>query len=247
MVRIKSDNVQMKGSIVLANEQTSYQARKIAEAMEREKQIVTEAQTKAQEIIDDATSQAQIIVENAKAQALTEVEGITQTAHEEGFEAGYKAGFEKVTQDSLESINSIEEFCNNQFEIKRNIIKSAHLEILQLSIEIARKVCNKSLEIDPEVLKEITLAGISALPEKQNITIIVNPKMAENIYSISDELKERVGQLQSIKVVEDNSVSPDGTIIEAVLSRVDNRMVSQINEITDKLMGQLNADEELNG
>lgn len=237
----------MSGSFILANEQTSYQARKIAEAMEREKQITAEAEQKAKEIVNDATAQAEIIIENAKNQALSEVEEITKKAHDEGFETGHKAGFEAITKESLEKITSMDGFCESQFEIKRNIIKSAHLDIVKLSLEIAEKVCHKSLEIDLDVLKEITLEAIRSLKDKESITIIVNPKMAANIYAISDEMKQRMPQLKSVKVIEDNSVSPDGTIVEACLSRVDSRVKSQINEITDRLMAQLNSDDELNG
>ena len=71
--------------------------------------------------------------------------------------------------------------------------------------------------------------------------------MAEKIYAISDELKEKIPQLQSIKIIEDTSVSPDGTIVESPLSRVDSRIKSQIDELSEKLMAKLNStsDKEL--
>ena len=240
MTRIKSNNVQLGGSFVVPIEQSAHSL-KIQEALEKEKEIILQGEQKAQEIIEQAQMQAQEIIESAKNQALSEVDNITQNAHQEGFEAGRQEGLEDITQELQDKIVAVNDFAKSNFEIKKNIIKSAHLDIIKLIVEISHKICSKSLELDDSILKQITENAISALKDKEDITIIVNPEMAEKIYAISDELKEKILQLQSIKIIEDNSVSSDGTIVESPLSRVDCRIKSQINEITDKLIAKLDS------
>lgn len=240
MTRIKSNNIQLGSSFIVPIEQSVHNI-KIQEALEKEKEIIIKSEQKAQELIEQAQAQAQEIIESAKNQALSEVDAITENAHQEGFEAGRQEGLENITQELQDKIIAINDFAKSEFEIKKNIIKSAHLDIIKLIIEISQKVCSKSLELDDNILKEITKNAIQALKEKENITIIINPMMAEKIYAISDELKEKIPQLSSIKIIEDNSVSPDGTIVESPLSRVDCRVKSQINEIADKLMAKLDS------
>lgn len=240
MTRIKAHNIQLEGSFTVPIEESSHN-KKIQEALEKEKEIVIQGERKAQEIIEHAQIQAEKIIEDAKNQALSEVDAITQKAHQEGFEAGRQEGLENITNELQDKIIAVNDFAKSNFEIKGNIIKSAQLDIINLLIEIAQKVCSKSLELDDNILKEITKNAIQALKDKENITIIVNPEMAEKIYAVSDELKEQIPQLSSIKIVEDSSVSPDGTIVESPLSRVDCRVKSQINEISDKLMAKLNS------
>lgn len=237
MTRIKSNNVQLGNSFFVPIEQVAHL--KIQEALENEK--ISVGEKKAQEIIAQAQADAQIIIEDAKNQALSEVDAITQQAHGEGFEAGRQEGLDDITQELQYKITAVNDFAKCNFDIKNNIIKSAHLDIIRLIVEVARKVCSKSLELDECILKEITQKAIHALKDKEDITIIVNPEMAEKIYAISDEFKEEIPQLSSIKIIEDNSVSPDGTIVESPLSRVDCRVVSQINEIADKLMAKLDS------
>lgn len=246
MTRIKGGNIQLGGSFVVPIEQSGHN-KKIQEALEKEKEILLQAEQKAQEIIAEARKCADEILEEAKNKALSEVDQITQQAHQEGFEAGHQEGFEKITEEMHDKIVSINDFAKSTFEIKKNIIKSAHLDIIQLIVEISQKICSKALELDDKILRELTSNAIQALKDKEDITIIVNPEMAEKIYSISEELKEQIPQLSSIKIIEDNSVSPDGTIVESPLSRVDCRIKSQINEIADKLMAKLDStpDEEL--
>lgn len=240
MTRIKSNNVQLGGSFLVPIEQSA-NSKKIEEALDKEKEIILRAETQAQEIIAQAQQQGEKLIEQAKNQALSEVDAITQKAHDEGFEAGRQEGFESITQELQDKIIAVNDFAQSNFELKNNIIKSAHLDIINLVIEISQKVCSKSLELDDNILKEITEKAIYALKEKEDITIIVNPQMAEKIYAISEELKEKIPQLSSIRIIEDNSVSPDGTIVESPLSRVDCRVKSQINEISDKLMAKLDS------
>lgn len=240
MTRIKGNNIQLGGSFVVPIEQSSHNI-KIQEALEKEKEIILNGEQKAQEIIENAQQQAQNLIEEAENEALSKVDEIKQQAYQEGFEAGRQEGLENITQELQDKILSVNDFAQSNFEIKNNIIKSAHLDIIRLVVEIAQKVCSKSLELDDNILKEITEKAIQALKDKEDITIIINPNMAEKIYSISEELKEKIPQLSSIKIVEDASVSPDGTIIESPLSRVDSRVKSQIDEIAGKLMAKLDS------
>lgn len=240
MTRIKAHNIQLEGSFIVPIEESAHN-KKIQEALDKEKEIILHGEQRAHEIIEQAETQGQKIVEDARNQALSEVDSITQQAHQEGFEAGRQEGFESITQELQDKIIAVNDFAKSNFDIKRNIIKSTHLDMINLVVEIAHKVCSKSLELNDDILKEITQNAIQALKDKENITIIVNPEMAEKIYAISDELKEQIPQLSSIKIVEDNSVSPDGTIVESPMSRVDCRVKSQINEISDKLMAKLDS------
>ncbi len=240
MTKIKSNNIHFGESFVVPIEDSLHKL-KVQEALEKEKKIILRGEQKAQEIIEQAQVEGLKIIEDAKNQALSEVDAITQQAHNEGFEAGRQEGLENITQELQDKVIALNDFAQSNFDIKNNIIKSAYLDIISLVIKIAHKVCSKSLELDETILKEITQSAIQSLKDKEEITIIVNPEMAEKIYAISDELKEKIPQLCSIKIVEDISVSPDGTIVESPLSRVDSRIISQINEIADKLMAKLDS------
>lgn len=240
MTRINGNNIQLGSSFVVSIEDSSHKI-KIQEALEKEREIILQGEQKAAEIIEQANLQAQQIIETAEQEALSRVDEITQQAHNEGFEAGRQEGLESITNELRDKIIAVNDFATSTFEMKGNIVKSAHLDIVTLVIEIAQKVCSKSLELDDNILKEITQQAINSLKDKEDITIIVNPEMAEKIYAISEELKEQIPQLSSIKIIEDASVSPDGTIVESPLSRVDSRVKSQINEIADRLMAKLDS------
>lgn len=248
MTRIKSDNVQIGSSYVLPienpyKEEEARLKRMILAAQKEKDRLIKEGVAKAKELVDEAKEiitqaqqQATQIVETATNEANAQSTEIKETAQKEGYDAGYKQGYDDGTKSLEEKVLAVDTFAQSQFDLKHNIIKSAQLDIVELVIAIARKVCQKSLESDINVLKDMTIEAIKQLKDKENITITINPELAEKIYSISEDLKEAIPKLQNIKVIEDDNVSADGTIVETLLSRVDNRLKIQIDQIAEKFL-----------
>lgn len=248
MSRIKGNNVQIGSSYVLPIEnpykEEEIKLKRMIEAAQKEKdRLIQEGVAKAKELVEEAKQiiteaqqEAQKLVEDANNQAKSEADAIRENARKEGYDAGNKQGYEDGTNSLQEKFMALETFTQSQFDLKHNIIKSAQLDIVELVVAIARKVCQKTLENDIDVLKNMTIESINRLKDKETITITINPELAEKIYSISDELKEAIPKLQNIKVIEDENVSADGTIVESLLSRVDNRLKIQIDQIADKFM-----------
>ena len=116
------------------------------------------------------------------------------------------------------------------------------LDIVELVSAIADKVCH--IKFDDEILHKITLDAIKELNDKESITIIVNPKLVDDITKLTPLLQEEVPKLQSIKITEDNSVSPDGVIVETLSTRLDSRVSTRIAEIARNMLTGANDELE---
>lgn len=245
--RIKSDEIQIGDNYILPIEQSN-----VTRQQAKVKKIIEETDAKAQQILDAADNKSQIIVQTANTEAARiiedarkkgekEYEKIKNQAYEEGFAKGQQDGLEKFKSDSIESLNALETLSSSSFDIKRNIIDSANLDIVDLVTAIADKVCH--LKFDEDVLRKITLDAIKQLNDKEHITIIVNPELVNAINKLSEEFKNEIPKLQSLKILEDNSVSTDGVIVETLNSRLDSRVSAQIAEIAQSML--TGADNEL--
>ena len=245
--RIKSDEIQIGDNYILPIEQSN-----VTRQQAKVKKIIEETDAKAQQILDAADNKSQIIVQTANTEAARiiedarkkgekEYEKIKNQAYEEGFAKGQQDGLEKFKSDSIESLNALETLSSSSFDIKRNIIDSANLDIVELVTAIADKVCH--LKFDEDVLRKITLDAIKQLNDKEHITIIVNPELINAINKLSEEFKNEIPKLQSLKILEDNSVSTDGVIVETLNSRLDSRVSAQIAEIAQSML--TGADNEL--
>jgi len=246
LTRIKGNNVQIGSSYVLPIENHHKEEltaiEKMLEEAKLEKEKIIQSGTEdakklveeAKQILAQAQEDAKNLIEQANNQANSEAGEIRENSRKEGYDEGYKQGYDDGTKSLEEKFAAIETFAKCQFDLKSNIVKSAELDIIELVCAIARKVCKKSFDEDINILKSITIEAINKLKDKENITITINPNLAEKIYSISDELKEQIPKLESIKILEDSNVSEDGAIVESMLSRVDNRLKIQIDQIVDK-------------
>ncbi len=244
MSRIDSGKVNFGSSYVLPTSDDQLKVQELVSAKKIAQELIQKAQKQAQAIIDEAKQNAQKHIDDAIAQANAKVAEITQEARENGHKIGYEEGQEAIKKNLIEQIENVDKFAKSEFEIKKRIIKSAHNDIVNMVLMIADKVCQKKLKLDRDILYNITKNSINELKNKEAVTIFVNPNMAKKIYSISESLQKDILSLQSIKIVEDSSVSEDGTIVESISTRVDNRISSQIDEIAQKLLVELQSIDE---
>jgi len=245
--RIKSGEILIGSNFVLPIEQSrvtmqEVKVKKIIEETDNKvKEIIDGAENKSQIIVSTASTEAERIIEESRKKAQNDYDGIKQQAYEEGFAKGQQDGLEKFQNDASEALKSLETLTSSSFEAKKNIIDSATLDIVELVSAIAEKVCQA--RFDREMLHQLTLDAIKELNDKESITIIVNPKLLNDITALSERFKEEVPNLETIKITEDNSVSPDGVIVETLTSRLDSRVSTRIAEIARNML--TGADDEL--
>lgn len=237
----------MGENFVLPIEQTrvTKQQAKVQQIIEetdaRAKQMLADADNRSQIIVQTANTEAERIIEDARKKAEQEYETIKNQAYQEGFKKGEQDGLYKFQNDAQEGLKSLDTLASSSFDMKKNIIDSASRDIVDLVSAIADKVCHQ--KFDTRMLYKITLEAIKQLNDKENITIIVNPKLVDNINNFADKFREDIPKLQTLKILEDNSLSADGVIVETPLIRLDSRISSQIAEIAEKML--TGAEDEL--
>lgn len=238
--RIKGQQIQLGDEYVLPIEQS-----RVTQSQAKVKEILAQTDVKAQEIISAAENKSQIItqtanteadriIEDARKKGDQEYEQIKKQAYDEGFQKGQEDGLAKFQNDAAEGLKSLETLASSSFDMKKNIIDSATRDIVELVAAIADKVCHQ--KFDSEILHKITVDAIKQLHDKENITIIVNPKLVDNINALVSDFKNEIPKLQTVKILEDSSLSPDGVIVETPDTRLDSRISSQIGEITQKML-----------
>ncbi|MFH0702709.1 MAG: FliH/SctL family protein [bacterium] len=243
MSRIKSSNVQLGNSYIINNDAAIKKEKEKQEQLEHQQKQIEEffddAKKQAEEIIKNANIEASKIVENANQQAqviLQQAHDVVKQAQQEGFDTGYNDGFNKILSDSVNQIKNIEFITKATFKVKQEIISSSEREILQLTITIAEKIIRQYLEIHPEIILNIVKSAVNEIKDKEEIKILVNPALTQCLYDFSDELKQTIKGLKSLKIIEDKTIPADGVIIESPESRIDARLETQIAEISKRLL-----------
>lgn len=192
------------------------------------KKTLANARQEAQNLIANANNSAEQIRQQAQAEGF-------QAGIQEGNEQGYKDGYNQALNDFREKVIDLDRLIGNIINAKSQIYHSGEDELLEFIILIAKKLAHTQINADSQALKNIIIDASIELKEKESIKVFVHPSLAEKIHSISDEIKNAIYGLKTIKIVEDKTISPDGVIIESPDSRIDARLETQIDLLTKEL------------
>jgi len=162
-----------------------------------------------------------------------------KTIESEGYEKGYAEGYEKgikngenEVSEKLKRLESIIREIENYREKKINELMP---DIIGLSMEIAKKVIHKEVELDKNIVLYIVNDAIKRIGERQEeITIKVHPLDYKIMASNIDVLKEQTG-LKSISLETTLSISPGGCYIETNAGEIDARIEEQIKEVDNAI------------
>ncbi|MCL2523660.1 MAG: flagellar assembly protein FliH [Betaproteobacteria bacterium] len=149
--------------------------------------------------------------------------------HEEAHAAGYAAGLaegraaaaEENRQASAETARQLDELSGGFKRALDQLEQTVADQLLALAVEIAAQVMRGQIAVREDVLLPIVREAIAALPlHHEPIVLRLNPADAANLrHLLGDE-----PSFGDARIVEDNSVSPGGCLLEAGASEIDARI-----------------------
>lgn len=145
---------------------------------------------------------------------VAEVEGIRQQAYKEGRDSGYAAGIQQARSEA-DKINGLMQ--GIQGELNQLDEQLAH-SLLDLSLEVARKMVSEFLLAKPEVILKVVSEAIASLPHfNQNAHLILHPEDAELVRQHMGEQLSHSGW----KFLSDPQISRGGFRVETAHTSVD--------------------------
>lgn len=166
---------------------------------------------------------------NIISRAQTEAVSIKEAAKQEG----YKEGISKAETDIAELKSKIEEFCKYKEEVYTKVSDC----ILDIAVEIARKIINKEVETDRETTISIIKGAVEEINKTENkITLKVMPKDVEIVKDKVPEIFSQGGIDAKISVIPDSSIKEGGVIVETSNGLIDASIETQLAIIEKALV-----------
>jgi flagellar assembly protein FliH len=158
-----------------------------------------------------------------------------KASENEGYEKGYAAGYDKGVKDGEKEtalkLKRLEGIIKELEGYKGKKINELLPMIIDLSLEIAKRVIHKEVELDKNIVMYIAQDAIKKVEEnEESIVIKVNPLDYEVIVANINLLKEQSG-LKNISVEPQSDISPGGCYIEMQTGEIDSRIEEQMKEI----------------
>ena len=147
---------------------------------------------------------------------------------------GYKAGLEEARNDILDLRESIADFIS----AKKEVFEYIAPDILEISVEIARKIIKKELEQDPQAIITMILEVMENLSKDETkITIRVNPMQADLVREELPKALSAKGTEARITVTADDSVETGGCVFLTSNGIIDAGLDTQLEILKEALKG----------
>lgn len=241
--KFNSTNIQVgQGYSVIGNTQDALDS-------QESKKELTKAQVKAQQLLQDALIQVEQTINNAQAEAAAILEQAKQdavniqakaqeTGQKLGYDSGYQAGFNQSIEETQNILASAETVINGAYKAQKEILQNTEKEMLTLVVAIAKKVIQKELKMQKDIILKITEQAIKELKDREVVKIMVNPEIVGLMQKASPILQKKITGLEVIKIMEDKSIPVGGVIVESPTGKIDGQIDTQLEEIYNQLLDE---------
>lgn len=147
---------------------------------------------------------------------------------------GYQAGLEQAQSDIQEIKTAIESFLKSKQEVFEYIAP----DILEISIDIAKKIIKKEIDQDPQVLLGNILDVLKTMSrDETKISIRVNPSQYSIAKESVPEMISSIGLDAKINIFEDDTIEMGGCVVQTTNGIVDATINTQLEIIKEAFKG----------
>lgn len=156
------------------------------------------------------------------------------TIRENAAQEGYKAGIEKAQNDIAQVKNAISDF----LKAKQDVFEYIAPDILEISIDIARKIVKHEIEQEPETVLATILDVLKTISKDESkISIKVNPAQIDLIKNSIPEIISSTGLEIKIHVSPDETIEVGSCIVHTSNGVVDATINTQMEIIKEAFKG----------
>lgn len=147
---------------------------------------------------------------------------------------GYQSGIEQAQSDIEQMRNAINVF----FEAKQEVFEYVAPDILQISIDIAKKIVKHEIEQDPQLILDTILDVLKTISkEEHKISLQVNPTQVDLVKSKLPEIISISGLEAKINVNPNDAIELGGCIVETNNGIVDATINTKFEIIKEAFKG----------
>ncbi len=207
------------------------------ELKSRREKILAEAEAEAEEILAEAREKKEEIIAEAREEAEKIKEEAEAAGREQGYEDGYDQGEAKVREDlrqehedSLEAVETAVEKTEEELAAEMERIPG---EVVDLSLQIAEKIVQASLEVEPELIIPIVEDCLEEVGLNHNKLTI---KVAPGVDVFLSDLSYPQAPNTDIEIVPDSNLERGDCLVETDFGGRDATIENKLNLLRKELI-----------
>jgi flagellar biosynthesis/type III secretory pathway protein FliH len=155
------------------------------------------------------------------------------TAEKAGYEQGYRDGLTKGQEDARKTATTLDAVIADAVRQREQLLVDAKARILDLVIQISKKVTYDAVAADPETTVKMISGVIETLIDRSRLVIKVNPDHLPLVEQQLDTFLTSSTSIKELRLEADPRVRFGGCFIETPTGDIDARLESQFGVIED--------------
>jgi flagellar assembly protein FliH len=208
-----------------------------------------DVRTYAEQLVDDARAKAEEMVEQARQVRDSEIAAARQQGFEAGYASGYAEGSAAADREAAGLISTAEQIAMQVAGEHQRVVLSAERDVVELAIDIAGKLMNVQLEVDPDRIVEILRGAIRKAFQRDELTVLANPADLEVLRAAGPEIQRTMGGIQHLDFVEERRIERGSIVVRTPTGEVDatfagkrSKLLDAFNEVAEQRRAQGEAD-----
>ena len=161
---------------------------------------------------------------------------MSDKSHKDGLRQGYNKGLEEGLDKAREVLQQLDQAIKDAVTQRESLLNEAKQKILELVIQISRKVTYDAVKADPEVTLEMISGVIDSLVDRSRLKIKVHPDHLPIVEQNIDMFLEGSTTIKEITIEPDPRVKYGGCFIETPTGDIDARLESQFEVIGEAIL-----------
>ncbi|MCL6603092.1 MAG: flagellar assembly protein FliH [Paenibacillus sp.] len=223
------------------------------------KQMLRDAQEFAEGQVRNASEEAELLLESARAEVEQWwlqrreqdehlVEAVKSEAYQQGYQEGVSQAEEEMKLRVAEMMEEARTVLSEAYRARDVIIQEAEPFLVELSCDIAEKIVEKQLTIEPEFTMDLIKKNLARKREQGLISLCVSPPQFTFVNAAREELSLAIDSQAELQILPDSTVRDHGCVIRSSFGSIDARIDTQLTEIKKELLRiALDSEEGKNG
>lgn len=223
------------------------------------KQMLRDAQEFAEGQVRNASREAELVLESARVEAELWwqqrreqdehlVEAVKSEAYSQGYQEGVLQAEEEMKRRVAEIMEEARMVLSEAYRARDVIIQEAEPFLVELSCDIAEKIVERQLTIEPEFTMDLIKKNLARKREQGIISLCVAPSQFTFINAAREELTLAIDSQAELQILPDSTVRDHGCVIRSSFGSIDARIDTQLVEIKKELLRiALDTEEGKNG
>jgi flagellar assembly protein FliH len=158
-----------------------------------------------------------------------------QQGYGEGHQQGYADGVAAAQAAAAQEVGRLASITASVFQDHAAFYRAAENQVLDLAVQLARKVIEREVENVPDLAVSVIRAALEEMDARTTVRVRVSPEDAELLRRKWDEVVPPVIGANRAELVVDPRVQAGGAIVETAQGQVDAQLESKLAQLTGSL------------